>query len=72
MTMTVQMHIPSQDMKLLQELAAKMGWDISADGLDSKTASDDTAVDRLYGSITLPKDFDYKQELEKSLRNKYL
>ena len=34
MTMTVQMHIPSQDMKLLQELAAKMGWDISADGLD--------------------------------------
>lgn len=70
MTQSVYMNIPSQDMKFLQELASKMGWDI----LDKTPAinTNKKTVDKLYGSVSLPEGYDYKEDIEKILTEKYL
>ena len=64
------MNIPSQDMKFLQELASKMGWDIL--GKTPAIKTNEKAVDKLYGSVSLPDNYDYKEDIEKILTKKYL
>ena len=54
----------------MQELASKMGWDI----LDKTPAinTNKKTVDKLYGSVSLPEGYDYKEDIEKILTEKYL
>lgn len=65
--------IPQTDMAFFKELAKKMGWNIllSKPLLKNKTSKRDI-VERLYGSVSLPENFDYKQELQDAVIAKYL
>lgn len=65
--------IPQADMAFFKELAKKMGWHIlSSKPLLKDNTSKRDIVERLYGAISLPEDFDYKQELQSAVVAKYL
>lgn len=67
--------IPQADMAFFKELAKKMGWNIlSSEHLlkDENKAAKRDIVERLYGSIRLPEDFDYKKEVQNAIVAKYL
>ena len=60
-------------MSFFMELVKKMGWKVVIDKtVDNETDSvnEDEAVERLYGSVQLPADFDYKKELEQAIKQK--
>lgn len=74
-TIGVHLDIPRTDFSLLKALVKKMGWSIKQEVISEKTNADTSRVNlihRLHGSITLPEDFDYKQELTEALTSKYL
>ncbi len=48
-----------------------MGWKLHFQK-PAIISTTDKSVDELYGCIQLPKDFDYKKELEEELKKKYL
>lgn len=71
-TMQIYLDIPTQDIGLLQELSAKMGWNIIDERKSQHSRSVKNNVDKLYGVISLPTDYDYKEMLAKVLTEKYL
>ena len=68
---TVYLDIPQNDIAFLKELVKKMGWKLHFQE-PAIISTTDKSVDELYGCIQLPKDFDYKKELEEELKKKYL
>ena len=68
---TVYLDIPQNDIAFLKELVKKMGWKLHFQK-PAIISTTDKSVDELYGCIQLPKDFDYKKELEEELKKKYL
>ncbi len=71
----ISIEVPQSDMGFFRDFVKKMGWNIV---ISSKTASAHekgdykSAMKRLSGCINLSADYDYKEELEKSLIEKYL
>lgn len=66
--------IPLSDIDFLREFVRKMGWDMTLRKETSEQVKSESTdiVDRLYGCVKLPEEFDYKEELEKALKEKYL
>lgn len=70
----VSLNIPQSDMDFLKELVKKMGWNMALheQKQEKGNVSKRDIVNRLYGSIHLPEDFDDKQEFQRAIIDKYL
>lgn len=70
----VNLNIPQSDIHFLSELVKKMGWGMKqSQSIPSSVKDKDKLrlAQRLYGSVQLPNDFDYKEELANVLSDKY-
>ena len=68
----VNLNIPQSDIHFLSELVKKMGWGMKqSQAIPSSVKDKLRLAQRLYGSVQLPKDFDYKEELANVLSDKY-
>ena len=68
----VYVDIPQSDMRFFEELVRKMGWNMRLPFVKAKEESWDNVVDKLYGAIRLPENFDYKAEVEQAILERYL
>ncbi len=67
----INLTVPQADLRLLEKLSEKMGWKMTHK-VSSPTSVDKVALlQRLYGCIQLPDDFDYKAALSDALNQKY-
>ena len=68
----VNLNIPQSDIHFLSELVKKMGWGMKqSQSIPSSVKDKLRLAQRLYGSVQLPNDFDYKEELANVLSDKY-
>ncbi|RGM45294.1 MULTISPECIES: hypothetical protein [Bacteroides] len=71
----ISVEVPSSDVAFFKELVKKMGWNlVLGNHLSAKkeNVSRRFVIDQLCGAVHLPADFDYKKELEDTVRTKYL
>lgn len=67
--------IPRSDMKFLEELVRKRGWKIRvpfAKAKEHEKQGQADVVDKLYGAVRLPENFDYKAEIKRAILERYL
>ena len=71
--MNVSISLPQSEFAILKKMAKALGWNLfveqDADSIDISQRN--KMVEKLYGCIQLPDDFDYKEELENALSQKY-
>ena len=68
----VNLNIPQSDVHFLNELVKKMGWGMEQSQKKMLSTKERLKlVQRLYGCIQVPEDFDYKEELTNVLADKY-
>ena len=68
----VSLNIPQSDVHFLTELVKKMGWGMEQQQKKMLSTKERfKLVQRLYGCIQVPEDFDYKEELTNVLADKY-
>ena len=68
----VNLNIPQSDVHFLTELVKKMGWGMEQQQKKMLSTKERLKlVQRLYGCIQVPEDFDYKEELTNVLADKY-
>ena len=67
----INLNVPQSDLHLLERLAEKMGWEMTRKVSSSTSADKVALLQRLYGCIELPDDFDYKAALSDALNQKY-
>ena len=68
----VNLNIPQSDVHFLNELVKKMGWGMEQPQKKMLSTKERLKlVQRLYGCIQVPEDFDYKEELTNVLADKY-
>ena len=68
----VNLNIPQSDVHFLTELVKKMGWGMEQSQKKMLSTKERLKlVQRLYGCIQVPEDFDYKEELTNVLADKY-
>ena len=71
--MNVSISLPQSEFAILKKMAKALGWNLfveqDADSIDISQRN--KMVEKLYGCIQLPDDFDYKEELENALSKKY-
>ena len=68
----VNLNIPQSDVYFLTELVKKMGWGMEQPQKKMLSTKERLKlVQRLYGCIQVPEDFDYKEELTNVLADKY-
>ena len=72
--MNVSVSLPQSEFALLKKMAKAMGWNLFVEQEKDSVnfANRNKVVEKLYGCIQLPDDFDYKAEKEKYLSEKYL
>lgn len=72
--MNVSVSLPQTEFALLKKMAKAMGWNLFVEQEKDSVnfANRNKVVEKLYGCIQLPDDFDYKAEKEKYLSEKYL
>ena len=72
-SMNVNISLPQSEFVILKKMAKALGWNLF---VEQETNTTDIAkrkemVEKLYGCIQLPDDFDYKKEMEKAMTEKY-
>lgn len=72
-SMNVSISLPQSEFAILKKMAKALGWNLF---VEQETNTIDISkrkemVEKLYGCIQLPDDFDYKKEMEKALSEKY-
>lgn len=67
----INLNVPQTDLQLLEKLADKMGWKMTRNMAVPASEDKRPLLQRLYGCIQLPNDFDYKTALSDALTEKY-
>ena len=72
--MNVSVSLPQSEFALLKKMAKAMGWNLFVEQEKESVnfSQRNKVVEKLYGCIQLPDDFDYKAEKAKYLSEKYL
>jgi len=72
--MNVSVSLPQSEFALLKKMAKAMGWNLFVEQENDSVnfSQRNKVVEKLYGCIQLPDDFDYKAEKAKYLSEKYL
>lgn len=72
-SMNVSINLPQSEFAILKKMAKALGWSLFVE--QEEHAMDlserNKTVEKLYGCIQLPDDFDYKAEKAKYLSEKY-
>ncbi len=72
--LNVNISLPPSELALLKKLAKAMGWNLFVQQdlePDSNNTGRQQMIEKLYGCIQLPENFDYKKELEQTISSKY-
>lgn len=67
----INLNIPQTDIGLLEKLAKKMGWNMTRNVAPPSSIDKFALLQRLYGCVNLPADFDYKAAVSDVLNEKY-
>lgn len=67
----INLNIPQTDIGLLEKLAKKMGWGMTQSVVEPSSTDRLALLQRLYGCVNLPADFDYKTVVSEALGEKY-
>ncbi len=71
----ISIDVPQSEMGFFKDFVKKMGWNMVVSSKTSRAHDKkdyENAMKRLSGCIHLPADYNYKDELEKALTEKYL
>ena len=71
--LNVNIRLPQSEFMILKKLAKALGWNLFVQEKPEEwsVSQRKELVDKLYGCVQLPEDFDYKKELELALLEKY-
>lgn len=71
--LNVNISLPPSELDILKKMAKALGWNLFVQQVDDRTdhIKRQEIVQKLYGCIQLPNDFDYKKELEEAILEKY-
>lgn len=72
--MNVNLSLPQSEFPILKKMAKSLGWNLfvpQETNIKEEQPLRKERIDKLYGCIQLPQDFDYKKELEESLADKF-
>ena len=71
--LNVNISLPQSEFTILKKLAKALGWNLFVQEKPEELSVSQRKelVDKLYGCVQLPEDFDYKKELELALLEKY-
>lgn len=71
--LNVNIRLPQSEFMILKKLAKALGWNLFVQDKPEELSASQRKelVDKLYGCVQLPEDFDYKKELELALLKKY-
>ena len=71
--LNVNISLPQSEFTILKKLAKALGWNLFVQEKPEELSVSQRKelVDKLYGCVQLPEDFDYKKELELAIKNKY-
>lgn len=72
--LNVSISLPPSEYALLKKLAKALGWSLFVQQEPDSTVSQSDRkelVEKLYGCIQLPENYDYKKELEQAFSTKY-
>lgn len=71
--LNVSINLPQSELEILKKMARALGWNLFVE--QEREIIDDSQrmelVKKLYGCIQLPVEFDYKNELDKAITEKY-
>jgi len=71
--LNVNISLPQSEFTILKKLAKALGWNLFVQEKPEELSISQRKelVDKLYGCVQLPEDFDYKKELEIAINEKY-
>ena len=71
--LNVNISLPQSEFTILKKLAKALGWNLFVQEKPEELSVSQRKelVDKLYGCVQLPDDFDYKKELEIAINKKY-
>lgn len=71
--LNVNISLPPSELDILKKMAKALGWNLFVQQEDNRTdrLKRQEILQKLYGCIQLPNDFDYKKELEEAILEKY-
>lgn len=71
--LNVNISLPQSEFTILKKLAKALGWNLFVQEKPEElsVSQKKELVDKLYGCVQLPEDFDYKKELEIAINEKY-
>ena len=72
--MNVNISLPQSEFSILKKMAKSLGWNLfvsQENEIKEEQSLRKQRIEKLYGCIQLPNDFDYKKELEESIADKY-
>ena len=71
--LNVNISLPQSEFTILKKLAKALGWNLFVQEKPEELSVSQRKelVDKLYGCVKLPEDFDYKKELEIAINKKY-
>ena len=71
--LNVNISLPQSEFTILKKLAKALGWNLFVQEKPEELSVSQRKelVDKLYGCVQLPEDFDYKKELEIAINKKY-
>jgi len=71
--LNVNISLPQSEFTILKKLAKALGWNLFVQEKPEELSVSQRKelVDKLYGCVQLPEDFDYKKELEIAINEKY-
>lgn len=71
--LNVNISLPESEFNLLKKLAKALGWNLFIQRKEDKLSISKRKelVEKLYGCVQLPEEFDYKKELEQAISEKY-
>lgn len=71
--LNVNISLPESEFNLLKKLAKALGWNLFIQRKEDELSISKRKelVEKLYGCVQLPEEFDYKKELEQAISEKY-
>ena len=71
--LNVNISLPPSELDILKKMAKALGWNLFVQQEDDRTdrLKRQEIVQKLYGCIQLPNEFDYKKELEQAVSERY-
>ena len=71
--LNVNISLPESEFNLLKKLAQALGWNLFIQRKEDELSISKRKelVEKLYGCVQLPEEFDYKKELEQAISEKY-